>query len=757
MVRQKKYQGEEWYYCGNTTGDEDFFEQREQEREERHNAKYEVHKQRAKERQQRLSEEGREIGPLPECADPELVAACRSDLLQFMLSFGNAPDAPPLFPDPFCEAQLYAISAVQETLLHGGDRPLCLPRGFAKTTICEWGIAWALAYGHQSFILIIGAKLKLAQQILANVKWIMQTPLYSACFPELCYPIEQLDNSPGRAPGQTLNGIHTNIKSNTDILVCPTVEGSPSSGAVVTTSGLDSAVRGLKYGSMRPTCVMIDDPQTERSAASPTQTEKRWSLLSGCIKGLGDRKTRLAMIATITVQQPDDLSERILKEWGGRRFSMLKTFPEKMELWEEYNTIRKLGVHNFQTTEDQLRQCTEFYLQHRAEMDAGAEAAWESSFKTGEISAIQSAMNLYFDDKKTFYSEYQNRPLAVFDESRNLKFEEISSKIISLPRYEVPLECERVTAGIDIQQDCLYWVVTSWGAGFRGHVLDYGRYPEGNSTIQMKFRGVGEKDAFYLALMDLLPKLGDRVYERSDGTRLKMARVLIDANRGLFTPQVRKACFDLPRILLNPGFASKNQLPEYKYPEGLFEPVFGWGKGDCEEFVRGLPKSGEERGDNWQRLPRREINLVRHTRYNTDYWKSNVRTFWQSPLKAAGSLTLFQGDEVTHWTFIQHQLSEKSKPVTGIRGTIDKWTMQPNTENHLWDCLTMATVAEATLGGQLESGTPAVTTETVSYSLDWLTAADVQLNGPPTSTNETGTGPSSNDISYTADWGSIGV
>ncbi|MBR0191925.1 MAG: phage terminase large subunit family protein [Thermoguttaceae bacterium] len=754
MVRRKDFETDEWYYCGSIIG-EDFRLEHEQEKKERHDEKYESHKQRAKERQQRLSEEGREIGPLPQCADPELVSACREDLRRFMLTFGNDAElTEPLFPDPFCDAQEYAISAVQETLLHGGDRPLCLPRGFAKTTICEWGIAWALVYGHQKFILIIGAKLKLAQQILANVKWIMGTSLFSACFPELCYPIERLEQCMGRAPGQTLNGIHTNIKSNSDILVCPTVEGSPSSGSIVTTSGLDGAIRGLKYGPYRPTAIVIDDPQTEKSAESVTQTEKRWNLLSGCIKGLGGRKTRLAMIATITVQRPDDLSEKILKEWGGRRFSMLRSLPKNMELWEEYNTLRKLGIHNFQTTEEQIRQCTDFYIQHRAEMDEGAEAEWPTSFQPGEISAIQNAMNKFFEDKKTFFAEYQNRPLAVYDLSHNLKFEEITAKIIQLPRYEIPLECERVTAGIDIQQDCLYWVVTSWGTGFRGHVMDYGRYPDGNATIQTKFPGVGEKDAFYLALMDLLPKLGDRVYERADGTRIKTSRILIDANRGLFTPQVRRSCFDLSRILINPGFQERGEVPEFKYHEGLFEPVFGWGKGDCEEFVRGLPKPGEERGDNWQRLPRKEINLVRHTRYDTNYWKSNVRTFWQAPLKAAGSLTLFRGDEVLHWTFIQHQLSEKSEPFTGTRGTIDKWTMTPNTENHLWDCLIMATVAEATLGGSLESGTPAISSETVSYTADWLTLADANLNGPPDSKDSPDTG---GGTIYTADWNSIGM
>ncbi|MDO4627818.1 MAG: phage terminase large subunit family protein [Planctomycetia bacterium] len=663
-----------------------FASDRQAEHAENHAMKYADHKQRAKERQARISEEGREIGPLPPVLYPELVGECRHDFLRFMLTFGNADQSDPAFPAPFCDAQLYAIRSIQETLLNGGSRPLCLPRGFAKSTFCEWGIAWALCYGHQRFILIIGAKQQLASQILENVGRILfQNDLLAACFPSLVYPVLCLDGSPGRAPGQTLDGEHTNIKWNSRTLICPTVAGAPSSGCIVTVSGLDGAIRGMKVGSDRPTCVIVDDPQTEKSAASVHQTDRRWNLLSGAVKGLAGPSQSLAMIATITVQRPDDLSEKILAAWGGRRFSMLRTMPEKMELWEEYNKLREIGIKNHIETADQIREANVFYLSHRSEMDAGAEAEWEYRFDSRtEVSAIQHAMNLYFANKQTFFSEYQNRPLAILDEARNLTRDEILRKIVTVKRYTVPLECERVTCGIDIQQDCLYWVTTAWGDGFRGHVLDYGRFPEGRKTIQDLFPDASEKDAFYLALGRLCPILDSRSYQREDGTALKIEKGLIDANRGLFTPQVRKICYDM---------------------NSVWEPVFGWGKGADELFIRGGLKPGEQRGENWQRPALVPANLVRHTRYDTNYWKSSVRTFWQAPAVGSGTLTLFDGDERSHYDFIQHQLSEKSVPVTGPRGTIDKWTLVPGLENHLWDCLIMATVAASVCGSHLASAT----------------------------------------------------
>lgn len=730
MVRSKDYHGDEEFYDSTLFGDE-FAEELLSSRVATHQLKYSAHKERMKERSRAQSEEGREIGPLPDCAFPEIVDSCRYDLLKFMLRFGNDEQlAAPDFPDPFCDAQLYAIRAVQETILYGGERVLCLPRSFGKTTICEWGIVWALAYGHQKFILIVASKLPMAQQILANVMKIITTyDLFNECFPALCYPIECLDHSPGRAPGQTLDGEHTDIKMNSSIFICPTVPGAPSSGCIVTTSGLDSAVRGTKIGSQRPTWIFLDDPQTEKSAASVKQTERRWDYITGCLKGLVGGRTKLAMSATVTVQRPDDLSEKILEKWGGRRFSMLRSLPLNMDLWDEYAKICQIATRSFETTAERVKPGNRFYLEHREEMDEGAEPEWSCRFTPTEISAIQHAMNLYYDNKKTFYSEYQNQPLAIFEEERNLTYDDISSKILPIPRSVIPLHCSHVTAGVDIQKDCFYWIFTAWGEGFCGHVLDYGRFPSGATSLQELYPKHNEKNAFFRGLLDLLPILGDRTFRREDGTVFSLEKCLIDANNGDFTPQVRSACYRLCRHdEIDPETLTNSQLKDLLsvpctgnlFPGGLFEPVFGWGKSAEAKFIRHVHLDpGEERGDGWHKLPLNPKNLVRHTRYDTDYWKTMVRTMWQAPVAASGALTLFDGNELTHYDFIQHMLSEKFMSKTGPRGTIDKWTMISGTENHLWDCLIMSAVACATLGNRLESGDLTATASTITYSGNW--------------------------------------
>ncbi|MBQ2822708.1 MAG: phage terminase large subunit family protein [Thermoguttaceae bacterium] len=737
MVRQKEYRSDFIDYAATLFG-ADFDAELDREREAVHDEKYDRHRRNAAERRRQESEDGREIGPLPECADPDTVAACRLDLLKFILTFGNADKHDPEFPDPFSDAQLYAIRTVQETLLHGGTRPLCLPRGFGKTTICEWGILWAIAYGHQHFVLIIAAKSRLAEQIQSNImRIVMQNEYFQDCFPALCYPILALENSPGRAPGQRLDGRPTDIKINSQITRFPTVPGAPSSGALITTSGLEGSIRGMKIGKERPTAVLADDPQTDRSANSRTQTDKRWNLLSGAIRGLSGPHTNLAMIATITVQKPDDLSEKILEAWGGQRFSMLRSFPQNMELWAEYHKLLEIGIKRHITTEDQIRAANDFYKKHWDAMNEGAEAEWPTRFTSTELSAIQHAMNHYFANRETFFAEYQNTPQLLSVDNANLKEEELLRKIVPLPRYTVPADCDRITCGIDIQQDCLYWTTVAWGDGFRGHIMDYGRFPSGQKTIQDLFPNVSEKDAFFLALLTLCPLLYEKEYPCENGGTKRITKCLIDANRGLFTPQVRRACFQM-QIQEQSKFSGSTPPPdasesakiqwlcglvatgEYDtLPETVFEPVFGWGKGAVQNFFGSNLKPGEERGEGWQRPPLQPSNLVRQTRYDTNLWKSNVRTYFRSPVSGTSSLTLFEGDEVTHYDYIQQVLAEKSESLTGPKGTIDFWTLIPGRDNHLWDCTIMAAVANAVLGGTMASGTPIERSSQIIFTADW--------------------------------------
>ena len=70
-----------------------------------------------------------------------------------------------------------------------------------------------------------------------------------------------------------------------------------------------------------------------------------------------------------------------------------------------------------------------FILKNREAMDEGAKVGWEQRFNHDEISALQHAMNLKFQDESAFAAEYQNEPLMdnIGDES-TLSCDEIVQK-----------------------------------------------------------------------------------------------------------------------------------------------------------------------------------------------------------------------------------------------------------------------------------------------------------------------------------------
>ena len=104
-------------------------------------------------------------------------------------------------------------------------------------------------------------------------------------FPEVSFPIGQLDGIANRCAGQLYHGERTRITWTNNEIVLPTIAGSKASGIVVRVAGITGRVRGMKYKrpdgrSVRPSLVIIDDPQTNESAGSLEQTRKRIRVLA---------------------------------------------------------------------------------------------------------------------------------------------------------------------------------------------------------------------------------------------------------------------------------------------------------------------------------------------------------------------------------------------------------------------------------------------------------------------------------------------
>lgn len=664
---------------------------------------YEDRRNAERDRQAEQSLAGRDIGPLPEVVNPDRKAACERNFQLFCESY---------FPETYSLAwspdHLKVIEKIETAVLRGGLFALALPRGSGKTTITESAALWSMLYGHREFVVLIGATESAALELLDSLKTELEVnERLAEDFPEVCYPVAQLEGIANRCAGQLYKGERTRITWTSNEIVLPTVEGSRVSGIIVRVAGITGRIRGMKFKrsdgrSVRPSLVVIDDPQTSESAGSLEQTRKRVRVLAGDILGLAGPGQKISGIMPCTIIRPGDMADIILNrnthpDWNGEKTRMVYRFPTNMKLWEEYAEIRAEALR----TEGNFQKATEFYLANREAMDAGAEVSWEARFNHDEVSALQHAMNLKFQDEAAFMSEYQNDPLPddTADDSL-LSVDEICAKINGLARRRVPLKCDRLTMFVDVQKALLFYVVIAWAEDFSGAVIDYGSWPDqhrheysladANPSIQTLFPKAGFEGALYAALSALTDECLGREWEREDGAVLKIERALVDANWGQSTDVVYQFC----RQSSHAGVI----LPSHgRYVGASSKPMTEYRK-----------QQGDRLGFNWMIPNVAGKRAIRHVIYDTNYWKSFIHARLAVPVGDKGSLTLYGRIPGAHQLFAEHLTAEYRVKTQGRGRTVDEWKLKPQShDNHFLDCVAGCAVCGSMLGASLPETLPA--------------------------------------------------
>jgi hypothetical protein len=658
---------------------------------------YEEKKNAARNRNLAMAMAGRDIGELPEVVNPERKKRCRTNFRMFCEEY-----FPETFSLEWSPDHLKAIHKIETAVLKGGLFALAMPRGSGKSSLTEVAAIWAMLYGHREFIMLIGATESAALELLDSLMTEFEINEHlSEDFPEVTFPIQQLDGIANRCAGQLYHGERTRITWTSNEIVLPTIKGSAASGIVVRVAGITGRIRGMKYKrpdgrSVRPSLVVIDDPQTSESAGSLEQTRKRIRVLAGDILGLAGPGQKISGIMPCTIIRPGDMADIILNrqthpDWNGERTKMVYEFPKNMKLWEQYAEIRAEALRE----EGNFRRATEFYEAHRAEMDEGAKVSWEARYNHDEISALQHAMNLKFQDEVAFQAEYQNDPLPEDTGGEEiLSIDAICAKINGLPHNKVPLACDRITLFIDVQKALLFYVVTAWAENFTGSIIDYGSWPDqhrrefsladANPTIQSEFPRAGLEGGLYAALTALTDDLLGREWEREDGAVLKIERALIDANWGQSTDLVYEFCRES-------RFAGVVLPSHGRYVGASSKPMTEYRK-----------QPGDRLGFNWMMPSVAKKRAVRHVIYDSNFWKSFVHARLAVAIGDKGSLTLYGRIPGVHQLLAEHLTAEYRVKTSGRGRTVDEWKLKPeHHDNHWLDCLAGCAVCGSMLGCSL--------------------------------------------------------
>jgi hypothetical protein len=574
-----------------------------------------------------------------------------------------------------------------------------------NSSLVETSCMWAMLFGHREFVCLIGSDEAHAVDMLESIKTELDSnDLLLEDFPEVCFPIHRLEGIANRCSGQLYRGDRTHIGWTAKEVVLPVIAGSPASGAIIRVAGITGRIRGMKYKrpdgrSVRPSLVVIDDPQTDESARSLSQCEHRESILAGAILGLAGPGRKISGIMPCTVIRPGDMADSILDpskhpEWNGERTKLVYSFPSNTRLWQQYAELRADGFRSG----DHGKAATEFYRERRDEMDAGAVVAWPERFNPDELSAIQHAMNLKLRDEAAFQAEYQNEPLPdVKPEDDLLAAEQIAAKTNGHARRIVPVGATRLTAFIDVQQKLLYYVVCAWADDFTGYVIDYGTYPDQRTpyftlrdaklTLTDAAVGTGLEGSIYAGLEALCEDLLSREWRQDNGSALRIERLLIDANWGSSTDVVYQFCRQSSHAAI--------LMPSHGRYVGASSLPFA-------EYRR---KPGDRIGHNWRIPATTGRRTIRYALYDTNFWKSFLQARLAVSMGDRGCLSIFGRSGEPHRSFAEHITAEYRVRTSGRGREVDQWKLRPEaSDNHWLDCLVGACVAASMQGVELLRG-----------------------------------------------------
>jgi len=663
-------------------------------------ASYEEVKRRQAERNAELVRAAQDIGEIPDVVDPERRARAEGSFRFFCETYFSE-----VFYLSWSNDHLRVIDKIERAVRTGGLFAMAMPRGSGKTVLCQTAVVWSALIGATPFVCLIAASAERAKDLLENIKvWLETNPLLHADFPEVTYPIQCLERITNRQKGQKHNGQPTRIEWTSDRIVLATIAASKASGVVISSSGMKgSDIRGQNYARadgkvVRPQLVLVDDPQTTESAWSPSQSQRRESILAGDVLGMAGPGKKIAGLMACTVIRPDDMADRLLDrdkhpEWQGERTKMVYSFPSSEKLWAQYAEIRSDSLRN----DGDGSAATAFYQANREAMDAGAVIAWPQRHNDDELSALQHAMNLKLRDEAAFFAEYQNEPIVEVLGEEMLTADQIAAKLNGYKHGEVPLGCNHLTMFIDVQQKVLFWLLCAWEEDFTGYVIDYGAWPEQKrtyftlrdirSTLGRATPGAGLEGQIYAGLEKLTAERLGRAYRREDGAEMRIDRCLIDANWGQSTDVVYQFC-------RQSSFAGI-LLPSHGRYVGASSVPFS-------EYKR---KRGDRVGLHWRIPNTTGRRQVRHALIDTNYWKTFVHARLAVAMGDPGCLSLSGRDDSAkraHRLLADHLTAEYRVQTLARGRTVDEWKLRATRpDNHWLDCLVGCAVGASIQGAGL--------------------------------------------------------
>jgi hypothetical protein len=639
-------------------------------------------------KQTKLVEASRKMARMVKHTDPSpQVKAARTrlekSLVKWMKRHGG--DA---FDQPFSKDHKLVLAKIEEAINNGGLFALAMPRGHGKTTILKWATLYCMLTGRRSFVVVVAATTEMAQGIIEFCRQqIQESETLDAHYPHVTTYARATDGKAIKAKFQLRSdGKSSGIQWSKNTLVFPEVldkngKPYPSNGAILEGHGLTGAIRGkwkdTKSGkTIRPDFVLCDDPQTRESAESESQCNMRERIITGDVLGLAGPRKKIAAVMPCTIIKRGDLSDRFLDhekhpEWSGVTTQLVNKWPDAQDtLWEDYGRLYRDGIADG----DGPAAATEFYAEHRKEMDKGADVSWEHRVRDGELSAVQTAENLLIESGDQFWAEYQNDPKALISTVYTLTPELVQSRTDDKRAAGVvPEWAQHIIAATDVNPSyALSSTIVAFGEDQRAAVLWYGLYKsapipiDGEATAIEKSRKIYDALAKHGRELAALPCRPDAWV--IDGGGSPQGTVVRFASSSVDICGLKAVC--------SFGRGWRNYRPTTR-------------QGRKITVREQLHHVHVRRDEQW---------IV----YNADYWREIAQRGWTGEVGSGGSCTLPKG---RHQEFAEQICREQLEAKDEVGGReVWIWNTLPGAHD-FGDCMQMAYMGEALIG----KGTGAMT------------------------------------------------
>lgn len=169
--------------------------------------------------------------------------------------------------------------------------------------------------------------------------------------------------------------------------------------------GYGTEMRGIRFGSFRPTKIICDDVEHSEEVFNEAIRKKYFDKYAEVISKVGNEKTNIEFIGTVLHRE--SLLQNILKNpmYDSKLYKAVKNWSEREDLWQQWREI----ITDLEN-DNRIKDSDAFYKANEVEMMRGVKVLWPE--KEPYLALMKEMIET---GTRAFMKEKQNEPLGAED------------------------------------------------------------------------------------------------------------------------------------------------------------------------------------------------------------------------------------------------------------------------------------------------------------------------------------------------------